>query len=229
MPTFTSVLGILREHVADEGAAPGAERQLLEPLVLLDLRRDAVHRRVDGRWRAAHGQAADDARRAEIPLRERTRHLQDARDVVEAVTRVVRRQQVGCVDLDGEQVADRVGVLEPVQPMRHLSPARIRSSSAGLIEALLDRGTQARVTGFVRTRHAGRWHQTDAQLADHLLPGVGVLAHLREVHPLEHEIAGLGARVVATHAVAADERLLRHGLRGVGSRRRCRRGSRLAG
>ena len=86
--------------MTNERPAAGAERQAVVAIVLLHSRRHAVDRRGRARRRTADRGPADHARRREIALDERRRHLQHARDVVEAVARIVGRQQVGDIDLD---------------------------------------------------------------------------------------------------------------------------------
>ena len=70
----------------------------------------------------------DARRRRGVRLEQRRRDRQRAGDVVEAVARVVRRQQRRDVDLEVEQVANRVGVLGPIQPVQH---HRARAGRAG--------------------------------------------------------------------------------------------------
>ena len=73
----------------------------------------------DGRQRAvADRQAADLHRRGDVALNQRRRHGERLGDVVEALARAVGRQQRVHVDVEREQIADRVGVLGAVQPMQ---------------------------------------------------------------------------------------------------------------
>ena len=60
----------------------------------------------------------DGARRDHVLLDERRRHLQAARDVVEVLDLFVLRQELARVDVEREQIADRVRVLLAVQPLR---------------------------------------------------------------------------------------------------------------
>ena len=119
--------------------------------------------------------------------------------MLSAVARVVRRQQVGCVDLAA-------------------SRSRIAFISAGSGDAPLQSGSIGRAVPAIEASRSGagacRWPRRDAHAGRRYQPtrslrttfSVGVLAHLREVHSLEHEIAGL-VRVWQFLAVAADERL----------------------
>jgi hypothetical protein len=66
-------------------------------------------------------------------LHQRRRHAQHIGDVVEAVARIVARQHRGRVDGEIEQIANRVGVLGPVETMED-GRARIRRCNRRAIE-----------------------------------------------------------------------------------------------
>ena len=114
------VVGVLREVVAEQQAAARAERQSLDVILLRVVGRHAVRLSRTTSRVGADGQAADLARRREVLLEQRRRDAQHARDVVEAVALVVGRQQLGDVDVEIEQVADRVAVFGAVQAMDRL-------------------------------------------------------------------------------------------------------------
>ena len=67
----------------------------------------------------ADRQGADLLGRRQIALLQRRRDAQHVGDIVEAVRRIVGRQQRRDVDVEREHVADRVGVLGAVQAMEH--------------------------------------------------------------------------------------------------------------
>jgi len=110
------VLRLLRELVRHQRTAAGAERQPVHAVVLLHVGREAVGLAHDRRRRAPDRSPADRPGRREVALQQRLRHPQRGPDVVEAVAGVVGGQQGVGVDLQGQQVADRVAVLGAVSP-----------------------------------------------------------------------------------------------------------------
>ena len=122
----------------------------------------------------AHRHRADALRGGDVPLEQQRRRLQRRRDVVEAEVGAVARQQLGDVDVEREQIANRVAVFGAVQTVDHVAaraccaPAHARSSDAA------SQRREADVLGFGRVRHALRRHGAHAQLAQHALPGLGV-------------------------------------------------------
>ncbi len=200
-----------------EQSAARAERQTLDVRALIGAARRTVRgagrpgRRIPNRPRA------DDARGRDVLVEERRRHLQDAGDVVEAVGFVVLGQEGAGVDAQPEQFLDGGGIFGAVEPMqRHAS--RIRVRRGGLVERALQPGHEAVHGRLVGPAHARRRHHAAAQLPHGFLPDLRVVGQMREVHGVEREVGGLGALVVARHAVLVEERTLR----GLGSRRRAR-------
>ena len=77
----------------------------------------------------ADGQPADLLRRGDVAVQERRREVAH-RHVVEPVAGLVRRQQRRGVDVERQQVADRVLVLGPVEPAEGVGPAGLGACSA---------------------------------------------------------------------------------------------------
>ena len=120
----------------DQQSAARAERQTVDVRALIG----AARRTVDGagrsRRRIPNRPRAHDARRRDVLVEERRRHLQHAGHVVEAIGFVVLGKEGAGVDAQREQFLDRVGVLGAIQPMeRHAS--RIRVRRGGLVERAL--------------------------------------------------------------------------------------------
>ena len=89
--------------------------------------------------------------------------MQRLADVVEAVGRTVGRQQLLQLDLDAEQVADRVLVLDAVEPAQHDPPFLFAAGEFGLHPLRFDpAGQHARFCGGrprVRIgRHLAEFH-----------------------------------------------------------------------
>ena len=198
------VLGVEREPMGDQRAAAGPVGQALDVIVLRQGGRDGVgagHRR---RRRRAHRGAADAPGRGQVALHERFRHAQNAGDVVEPVARAVGGQELLDVDGDAEHVADRVPVLGAVEPMEGLGAAGVRRGRRRGVELGLEPRRHAVVGGLVGARPPRRGHQPRAQLPDHHLPQLGVVADPRHVDVVEGEPGGERAAVVAGDAVAPD-------------------------
>ncbi len=107
------------------------------------------------------------------------------------------------LDLDIEQIANRVGVFGAVEAADE-RPARIRVSGRRAIELGLQPRGQGVISGLVRSRHARRRHRPRAQFADDALPHVTVVGDAREVHPVERQVGGFRAVVVTRDTVLLD-------------------------
>ena len=55
--------------------------------------------------------------RNHVAIKQHWRHREDVSDVVESIARFVRWQQRALVDLQRQKIANRVAILDPVQPM----------------------------------------------------------------------------------------------------------------
>ena len=85
-----------------------------------------------------HGDAA---RRDHILLDERRRHLQAGRDVVEAVHDVIGGQHARGIEVDGEEIANRIRVLLAIEPVQHDRVRHVRLTG-GLVERRLEPGDE---------------------------------------------------------------------------------------
>ena len=144
--------------------------------------------------------------------------------------RIVRGQQLGNVDIEREQVANRVPILGAAQAAQAVDAARMRIAERGPVELRLQPGHQAVPRRRLRPRPTGGRHHAGAQLAEDLLPELGIGAHSGEIGPVEREAGGPEPVVVAAHAVALDQRgAARASVRAGGLLRRRRRRSGRAG
>ena len=198
------VLGVLREGVGERQAAAGAERQAVHVILLRIIGRHAEGQAHDARV-GAHSEAAHAPRGAEILLEQRRRDAQHARDVVETEALVVGRQQGRGVEVQIEQVADRVAVLGAVQPVRRLGP-RVDSGCGPAIEHAFERGGKGVERRGVGPRHALRRHHAAVQLLQHFLPELCVEDAGGRVFVLQRQAAGLQPIAVAAHAVLLHQR-----------------------
>ena len=133
-----AVLAVDREVVTDHRAAARAERHPFEPVVLRQVGRDLVGIGLTADRRIADRLLADLARRLQIALEQRRRDTEDVADVVEAVARVVWRQQCRDVDVEPEQIANRVVVLGAVEAMERRAATGIGLGVRRLVELVLE-------------------------------------------------------------------------------------------
>ena len=184
--------------------APRPERQVVaHPPVLGEQRRRAVDGGGRPQGRVADGLAADLRGGEQVAFEQPRRDGEDVADVVEAVPRLVGRQQGLAVDLEGQQVADGVDVLGPVQPLQR-GPARIGCGLGRAVEGRLEIRDERGVALGVGARPRRRRHRAGPELPQHLLPDRGVVPDVRGVDVLEREAGGQGAGVVAGDAVAVQ-------------------------
>ena len=163
----------------------------------------------------------DGARRGEVELRGGDREHVGV--VVEAgVRRLVARQQRRHVQIQGQQIANRVAVLGPVQAVDGARSARIGVRGGRAVDVRFEPARHGVVGRKVRTRASRRRHRAGPQLRDHPLPDVGVAARIRSVDSgrVQAQPAGPEPAVVAGDAVAVQDRAGRdrYGLRGRGGR-----------
>ena len=160
---------------------------------------------------------------SDVALHQHRRQRQHVADVVEAVAAVVLRELVGWTDVDGEQVADAVVVFGAVQAARGDAAGIDRRRFVRLRDFTIDPlgdGLDRRLVGLGLV--LGR-HLAGLELADDLVPLVGVLQHGGVgLILLEAEAALLLLVAVTSQAVFLDERfdeLFEVGGAGLGARR----------
>ena len=199
------VLRVLGERVAERAAAAGAERHARHPVVLRQVAREAEHLGGGRGGGAPDRHAGDLARGREVALEQGRRDPEHSRDVVEAVARAVGRQQLRDVDLQVDEVAHRVVVLGPVQPVERLGPAGIGIRGGVPVQLGLQPADEPVVGRRVRPWPRRRGHGPRPQLPDHRLPHRGRRRHRRHVVLVEGQPRRPHAAVVAGHAVAVQQ------------------------
>ena len=216
------VVAVGGEVVRDGDAAARAERRAGDvPHLREGLRDDVgVYRRRG--VRVAHRHPCDPAGGGQVALQQGRRDGQDVRHVVVALAHVVRRQERRRVDVETEQVADRVRVLGPVQPVQDGS-ARVGRRRRGAVEAGFELTDERGEDGRLGARPALGRHHAGPQLQDHLLESGGVQLRVIRIGALQGQAAGARPVVVAGGAVLPQQGVsvhLRRGrrLRGGGGR-----------
>ena len=234
------VVAVDREVIWDGHAAPRAEREILAlALVLQQEQRHVEGLEPRSGGRQPGGEPRDGASRREVALELRGGNRQHVGVVVEAGVRgLVARQQRRDVQVEREQVANRVPILGPVQPVDGAGPARIRVRRRDPVDVPFEPVRHGVIGLKVRTRASRRRHRAGPQLGYHPLPDVGVAARVRGVDRgrVQGEPAGPQPVVVTRDAVPVQDRARREicgRLRGSGSlyglRRRPGLGSERAG
>ena len=222
------VVAVAGEVMPHRGAAARPERQVLaHPPVLRQQRRHRIAHDVGLDRGVGDREAADRARGGQVAGEQPRRHGQDVGVVVEAEREIVGRQQGLPVDVEMQQVAHRVLVLQPVEPVDR-RPPRIGMVGRPLVE----RPFEPRAEGVVDRRRGARAprgrHRPRAQLPQHLLPPLGLPPDLREIDRIEGETPGQRPLVVAGDAVAVEHLPVDGRLgRGPAARRRRRPARRL--
>ena len=123
-PSREFVVAVGRKHMMDQSAASCSKRQAIDVPALGEFTADRILGRPRPHVRIAHSLRADALRGGQIPVEQEWRRVQRSRDVVEAEVRAVARQQLGHVDVERQQVANRVSVLRAVEAM-HRRPPRV--------------------------------------------------------------------------------------------------------
>jgi hypothetical protein len=95
-------------------------------------------------------------------------------------------QYRGDVDVEREQVADRIAVFGTVQSMDD-EAARRRTRRPAAVERVRQPGGEADVFRFARMGTALRRHRPDAQLAEHALPHRRIGDDVVEIRRIELE------------------------------------------
>ena len=132
-PARQFILGVSRKNVTDNCAADCSERQAVDVSVLAEFAADGMLGGPGPHLRIAHGHGADALRRVHVSLQQQRRRFKSRRDVVEPELRAVGRQQVGNVNVDRQQITDRVRIFGAIQTMDDVA-ARVAMAFPGTVE-----------------------------------------------------------------------------------------------
>ena len=117
----------------------------------------------------------------------------------------IRRQQLGDVHLEIEEVADGIVVFGPVETMERVGASRVRLGGSP-VELRLQPHPQAVVRRCVGARPGRRRHRAGPKLPYDLLPNLGFGADVGQIDRVEAEIRRAQPLVVAGDAVPIEER-----------------------
>ena len=147
----------------------------------------------------------------QVFLQKQRRHRQHVADVVEAVTDVVVGEVGGRFEVDANQVADRIVVLDPVEPANRDAAVVARAGAVEVFEHAVDGPRDEVDLGGCRPRPAvilglGR-HLARLEHLHDLFPDVAVLEHRLRVPVLvERDIPFTLAAAVAGVAMLGEKR-----------------------
>ena len=147
--------------------------------------------------------AGDRLRGGEVLVEERRRDLQRAGDVVEAVVRIVTRQQGRRVDLEAQQVAHRVGVFAVQAVQAHM--ARCDLAACRRIDTGLQPVDDVPRLGLGWPVLAWRRHQVATHLSNGRFPGLRIRMRVVWRQRLEREPTRPVVSVVAAEAVLLQD------------------------
>ena len=128
------------------------------------------------------------------------------RDVVETVAGFIGRQQPIDIDRQMQQIANRIGVLRPVEAMNG-NGRRRRASGGAAVEGGLEHRNELLDGARRRSGPTRRGHHAPTQLRDDFLPDGGCRINVGWVERIERQARGLQLLVVATDTVAPQELL----------------------
>ena len=106
------------------------------------------------------------------------------------MARIVFGKQRRHVHVEGEDVANRILVLDAAQSTERIGPTRIRPRRCRAVERGFQMGRERVVGRLVRTRLASGRHHPSTELANDLFPRRGIARHTRDVERIEGEPPG---------------------------------------
>ena len=158
--------------------------------------------------RQANGEPGDLAADRQIPFEVGRGNRQNVSEVVEAaVSCLVSRQLRGHVDIEREEIADRVVVLHAIEAMDRSDSSRVRVGRPCAIDRGLERRGHRIVDGDIGPRHSGRRHRPGVKLRQDALPDLGVRSRVRDLDAFEHEARGMESLAMTGNAVLVENRL----------------------
>ena len=120
------------------------------------------------------------------------------------LVRAVGRQQRRHVDIQRQQVANRVPVLRAIEPVDAVRPARVGIERGAAVQLRFQPREHVLDDRRVGPRPARRRHRAAPQLADDLLPHLRAPGDVDGIHRLQGKIRRQEPVIVATDAVAVQ-------------------------
>ena len=197
------VLSVLNERVMNRNPTTRADRESRYMLLLRDVGRDANDVALQRGLRAPDRQPADLLRSRDVSVQQ-SRGKIAQRDVVEAVTAFIGRQERCGVDVEEKQVSDSVLILGTIETPQRVRAARIRFRGGGFVERRFQPRKQGSAVFDRRLRHVGRRHGARAKLTNDLLPDLASCTRTGDVGFVQRQAGCFELLVVAGHTVAIN-------------------------
>ena len=138
------------------------------------------------------------------------------------MARLVGWQQRGDIDIEREEIADRVLVFGSIEPPERLGSPGIRMGCRSAVERCLEGGDHGIVGGFVGPFLSDRRHLAGAEFPDDLLPHLRMRRDSLRRNNVERETRLFVVLVMTRQAVLLNNRKLGRGnRRGAGGRLVC--------
>ena len=198
------ILAVARERVGEQHAATRAGRQPLDVILLREIRREPIGVAARLAIRRTDGEPADLPGGGDVAVQQRGRKFAHGH-VVEAMTRVVLRQQRRRVNVQREQIANHILILSAVEP------AESFGASGGRIlhRRAVERGGQFAYDFIVifvrRPLLADGRHLPRAHFANDLFPLIGMLRDAIATEALQIQPTLLHVRIVAGDAILVHD------------------------
>jgi len=202
-PNAEGVLAIGREDVLGRDPASGTEGRALDPLPLRGEPWHGVGRFLRNRRRITHREPGDTRGCVEVRIHQRRAEELSVGDVVEVVALRIRREVALRIDLERQEIPDRVPVLCLVQPLERPNP-RVRVGDRERIELLLEGGGESLEDLLGGSSAPGRRHHACTKLSDDRLRDLPLLERPFGIVLGEREVPAHPPIVVAPHARLGD-------------------------
>jgi hypothetical protein len=195
------VFTVERKIVLSHKATHGAQWQAFPIQRLRLIAPDTVSLRTWKSHRIANGQSAYAICGRKVTLEQSGRDNQKICDVVEAECRVIGWQKRGNINVDVEEVTNRIGILGAVQATERRTS---RVGSRARVEFTFEPLRQLLVDSRIGSRRPLRGHRACLQLSDNRFPRSRIPGYQAEIKSVEREVARQNCLVVARKAVLLE-------------------------
>ncbi len=177
------VLAIGGELMLHDHAAAGTEGHAFNVIVLRGILGDVIRRLGSGGY-IADRKTADFTGSGGVPLQQGGRERQGTGDIVKAARRIVRRQILAGIDIDGQQIANGVLIFGAVQAVQ---TGRGQVGDGVLVKLVFEVNDGSFEGGGLGAGHTGGRHHPGTNFMHHPFPFLGVLLHMGDVEGVERD------------------------------------------
>ena len=155
----------------------------------------------------SHGEARNLPGGGYVSFQQQRRYREHVRVIVIAVTGLVGRKKRFAVNLQRQQIADRVGVFGAVEAMEG-RPAGVGLGGGRAVQLRFQVRRQRIIPRAIGPGHPDGRHGAGPKLADHFFPDGGARRNIFHIQLVEHQVGRLESFVMAGDAVAGQKRPL---------------------